>query len=191
MKIFAIDPGSEESSYVVWDPPTETVAEHGYNVRNDLLLHKIRALEEHQYLVLERIQSRGMIVGQETFDTAEFVGTLAEAYAHKYLVHKLFRQKVRIHFCGTANCGDPNVRRAVIDRFGGENKAIGGVKCPKCKGKGWFGSGRPVCPECGGKKWKHVPGKLLGLKDDEWQALALALCFFDTALTGREKGGNE
>ena len=187
MRIFAIDPGDEESSYVIWDPIHETVLEHGYNVRNDVLLHKVRAQEDHQFLILERIQARGISVGQETFDTAEYVGALGEAYVHKYLVHRVFRTKVRVHFCGTPNSNDGTVRRAILDRFGGEKKAIGGIKCPKCKGKGWFGSGRKVCPACQGFKWRHLPGKLIGIKDDEWQALALALYFGDNHLTGREK----
>ena len=187
MKIFAIDPGSEVSSFVIWDPVPNIIHEHGLDVTNAVLIQRIRALEEQMHLVVERIASQGMIVGQETFDTADYVGALGEAYIHKYLVHKILRRVVKLGLCGDSKAKDSNVRQFVIDYFGGQDKAIGGKKCGKCKGKGWFGSGRQECPACKGAKWKHLPGKVFGFAEDEWQAMALAIYFFDNHLTGKEK----
>ncbi len=189
MKIFAIDPGSEKSSFVIWDPVQDIILEHGLDVGNPVLIQRVRVLEEQMHLVIERIASQGMIVGQETFDTAEFVGALGEAYIHKYLVHKILRRVVKLGCCGDSRAKDCNLRQFVIDRFGGQHKAIGGEKCPKCKGKGWFGAGRQECPACNGAKWKNPPGKLFGISADEWQAMALAIYFYENLLTGREKRG--
>jgi len=191
MKIFAIDPGSEKSSFVIWDPARDIILEHGLDVGNGILIQRVRTLEEQMHLVIERIASQGMIVGQETFDTADYVGALGEAYVHKYLVHKIFRRTIRIWCCGSPTAGDSNIRRFVIDRYHGEAQAIGGKKCPKCKGKGWFGSGRKECPVCKGAKWRYPPGKLFGIAADEWQAMALAIYFFENLLFGREKKGGE
>ena len=187
MKIFAIDPGSEVSSFVIWDPVPNVIHEHGLDVTNGVLIQRVRALEEQMHLVVERIASQGMIVGQETFDTADYVGALGEAYVHKYLVHKIFRRLVKVGCCGDSKAKDSNVRQFVIDYFGGQDKAIGGKKCGKCKGKGWFGSGRQECPACKGAKWKHPPGKVFGFAEDEWQAMALAIYFFENLLTAKEK----
>ena len=191
MKIFAIDPGSEKSSFVIWDPARDIILEHGLDVGNGILLQRVRTLEEQMHLVIERIASQGMIVGQETFDTADYVGAVGEAYVHKYLVHKIFRRTVRLGCCGNSTAGDANLRRFVIDRYQGEAEGIGGKKCPKCKGKGWFGSGRKECPVCKGAKWRYPPGKLFGIAADEWQAMALAIYFFENLLFGREKKGGE
>ena len=45
---------------------------------------------------------------------------------------------------------DQAVKRYLIGEYGGEAAAIGGKKCPRCKGKGWKGPGRPQCTECKG-----------------------------------------
>jgi uncharacterized OB-fold protein len=87
---------------------------------------------------------------------------------------------VTMHLCKSTRAKDTNVRQAIIDLYGGEEKAIGGKKCPECKGKGWFGPGRPVCPKCDGKKWKTPPGPLNGIATDVWAALAVAITFAET-----------
>jgi len=55
---------------------------------------------------------------------------------------------------------DSTIRQAMLDRYGpGREKAIGK---------------------------KKSPGPLYGIRKDEWQALALAVTFFDCELTGSD-----
>jgi hypothetical protein len=86
-----------------------------------------------------------------------------------------------MHLCHqTKGVNDSVIRQRLIDKYGGKDKAIGGVRCPNCKGKGWSGSGRPVCDVCQGEKWKHPPGPLHGITADVWQALAVAVTFSES-----------
>jgi hypothetical protein len=69
------------------------------------------------------------------------------------------RKDVKLHLCGQTRAKDSNIRAALIDRFGGKEKAIGK---------------------------KASPGPLYGLKADAWQALALAVTWLDLHGTPKE-----
>jgi len=58
---------------------------------------------------------------------------------------------VKMHLCGQARAKDANIRQALIDRFGGA-AAIGR---------------------------KAAPGPLYGISGDVWQALGLAVTWWD------------
>ncbi|MCB1033869.1 MAG: hypothetical protein KDD47_08565, partial [Acidobacteria bacterium] len=57
---------------------------------------------------------------------------------------------IRVHLCGNASATQAQIRAALIERCGGDRLAVGGKRCPDCKGKGWRGAGRPTCGSCGG-----------------------------------------
>jgi hypothetical protein len=88
----------------------------------------------------------------------------------------VFRHDVKMHLCGRATANDSNIRAALIDLFGGESKAIGGVKCKTCKGKQWTGRNHDPCTQCE-DGWKYPPGPLNGVAADVWSALAIAVCW--------------
>jgi hypothetical protein len=159
MAVLAIDPGSDMSAFVVWDG--ETVGEHA-KWPNEQLLSHIRHDDGclPRVCVIEQVASYGMPVGAEVFETVRWAGRFEEAFvsrdAHRYglhACHRLVRREVKLHLCGQARAKDSNIRQAVIDRFGGKEKAIGK---------------------------KASQGPLYGLKADEWQALALAIAFHDS-----------
>jgi hypothetical protein len=148
--VLAIDPGPEWSSLVLWDGERVQYRDTRLNVG-------LLACLEHDpmpyHIVIEWIASYGMPVGAEVFDTARWVGRFQEAAeARGFPVSLTVRREVKLHLCGQARAKDANIRQAIIDRFGGKEKAIGK---------------------------KHSQGPLYGLKADEWQALALALTFSD------------
>ena len=180
--ILAIDPGTYKSAWVIFDG--ETV--EGGIVANDDMLDVIRGGPESGVLAIEKIESYGMAVGEDTFETCFWSGRFAETWYNAYTggeVCRIGRKAIKLHLCGSARAKDPNVRQALIDRFGGDAIAIGGAKCAKCKGKGWFGAGRPVCDLCDGSKWLHAPGPLFGVSSHVWAALAVAITFYDSEKT--------
>lgn len=160
MKVLAIDPGTTESAFVLYDgrrPLDYGIAE------NDALLTRLWRAPHGcwmgAHLAVEMIASYGMPVGAEVFETCVWIGRFIEAWksptnapGHFSLV---YRQKVKLHLCGLARAKDSNIRTALIDRFGpGKDKAVG---------------------------TKKAPGPLYGIKSDVWQALALAVTFADGA----------
>jgi len=128
-------------------------------------------------LILEMPKASGMPASNELFEACAHVGRFIECWGGRWSFAA--RGAVKIHLCGRAAATDSNVRAALLDRFGGEAYAIGGKKCPKCKGKGWFGPGRPVCPVCDGSCWEVPPGPLHGVAGDAWAALGVACYWAD------------
>lgn len=154
MTVLAIDPGSERSAWVLWDG--QTVLRHGIEVNVRMLFlvaHTNADAFDCAYvddIVVEKIASYGMPVGAEVFDTEFFCGRLYQAAFRG--TQRMPRRDVKLHLCGQARAKDANIRQALIDRFGGKDKAIGK---------------------------KSAPGPLYGIKADEWQALALAVTWHD------------
>lgn len=158
--VLAIDPGPEQSAYVCYD--NGALLSFG-KIGNDELLDVIRRTSEP--VVIEMIASYGMAVGAEVFETCVWIGRfmleaerteLADApFGTPRTVARVYRREVKLHLCGQARAKDGNVRQAVLDRYGGKDKAIGR---------------------------KATPGPLYGVKADCWQALALAITYSDTAL---------
>lgn len=195
MILYAIDPGPEESGLVDlrYGPGfPEPVIHNWWKWPNGDTLARLEVPEQHPttHLAIEMPQCYGMPVGRSVLETCEWVGIFRQAFGLERST-KVYRSDVIIHLCGARNYrdeqsgklrghGDSSVRVALIDRFGGsKEKAIGGLKCQTCKGKGWCGRGRPTCHHCGGTKWEHPPGPLHGVTKDCWSALAVAVTYMD------------
>lgn len=101
-------------------------------------------------MAIEMVASFGMPVGSEVFDTCVWIGRFIQAWNGSS--SRVFRRDVKLHLCGQARAKDGNVRQALIDRWGGKEKAIG---------------------------TKLAPGPLRGVSADVWQALAVAVTFAD------------
>jgi hypothetical protein len=162
MLILAVDPGTTQSGWVIYDPIRNSVVNCGID-KNQTVMDLVRTeIGPDLWFVCERISCQGMAVGQETFDTVEFIGALFHQALgprgwdrrHDFMVK---RTEVKIHLCGTARAKDPNIRQAILDRF----PATGGGKCP----------------QVGTKK---QPGPLFGVHAHIWSALAVALTWNET-----------
>jgi hypothetical protein len=120
--LLAIDPGSAESAYVLLDG--SQIIDKGKCPNGDLLtsLHDDLAFTEASVCVIEMIASYGMPVGREVFDTCIWIGRFLEAWtvSRGLPCDLLFRRDVKLHLCGQARAKDPNIRRALIDRYGGD-----------------------------------------------------------------------
>lgn len=159
--ILAIDPGTTESAWVMYNPVNRKLVSFEKEPNRALL----EWLEEGTGIyarggpvgtaVIEKIESNGMPVGSEVFETVFWSGRFAQALAQRGVaVARLPRRAVKLHLNGTMRgSNDSTVRQALIDKFGPGKKAIG---------------------------TKKAPGPLYGVAGDVWAALAVAVTFAET-----------
>ncbi len=156
--ILAIDPGPAESAFVLYgDRAIET---HG-KWPNERLLVSLRNIRSElgspfgmaDVLVIEKIASYGMPVGEEVFSTCVWSGRFAEAWG--MATEWVTRGQVKMHLCQSMRAKDGNVRQALIDLFGGE----------AARGR------------------RASPGPLYGVSGDVWSALAVAVTYADRRTT--------
>ena len=159
-RIVAVDPGSESSGVVLFDPVCSEPVVYAAKVENDHLLAWLHAkaipydvagwhhLTGPHVLVVEMMRARGMPFSNDEMRTLVWLGRFIEAWRGEWA--EVYRQDVKLHLCGSAKARDANIRAALIDRFGGKDAAIG------CK---------------------RAPGPLYGVKADAWSALALAATY--------------
>ncbi|MCY1172720.1 hypothetical protein D9M73_128630 [compost metagenome] len=160
MLILAIDPGTTESGWVLYDNGTL----QGSGVKpNDEMLDYL----DHNggfdptrncRLAIEMIASYGMAVGREVFETCVWIGRFKQAWHTPAAVELVYRKDVKLHLCGTPRAKDPNVRQALIDLY----PATGGGKTPQ------IGT-------------KSQPGPLFGVSSHAWPALGVAVTFASRA----------
>ncbi len=113
--ILAIDPGNEESAYVLMDEKTYKPIEFG-KVGNPLMLIKLNELKYNK-LVIEMIASYGMPVGASVFDTCVWIGRFIQNRKCPDFEY-IYRKEEKINLCGSMKAKDSNIRQALIDRFG-------------------------------------------------------------------------
>ena len=146
--VLAIDPGPTESAWALFEDGKPS---HFAKVGNDHMAGFLRGLHPRiTAVVIEKVESFGMAVGAEVFETVYWSGRFAEA-AHPLPVHRIGRKAIKLHLCGSMRAKDTNIRQALIDRYGG--------------------------PEAIGRK--SNPGPLYGISGDVWSALAVAVTFTD------------
>lgn len=177
MSVMAIDPGNVKSAWCRFDGAR--VQEFGKCFNEELLARLTQLERTGCHIAIEYMSPRGMPTSQEEMDTQFWAGRFVQAACGlPWTLVK--RREVKLHLCGSMRAKDSNIRQALIDKFGGEAVAIGAKKCPKCKGKGWFGRDRAKCPECRGDGWRSRPGPLHGIAADVWSALAIAVTWWET-----------
>ena len=174
-----IDPGQEYSAIVQINDDLEVV-DYKY-IDNDLMLQALKdTIIRADHFAVERVRSRFCVVGNDTFDTCEW-SIRFEMAIRRYRPECLLVSSNEVSRALSPNqqLSRHGINTLIIDYFGGRNKAIGGVRCKKCKGKGWVGRGRPTCPACNGGGWEHPPGRLAALRSENnrhlWEALAVAV----------------
>jgi hypothetical protein len=151
MIILAIDPGTEESAFALWDNKEEKLYDKGI-LRNIDLLEKLEYLSKDKnidcHVAIEMIQSYGMPIGKETIETVYWIGQFMHAWKNKNPAVLIFRKDIKLHHCQSMKAKDANIRQSLIDRFGDP-----GVK--------------------------KNQGKLYGVSKDVWSAVAIAVYYGD------------
>lgn len=146
--ILAIDPGPEQSAWLELGGDGRPVA-FAIERNKDLLVRLRRfASAAVDVIVIEQVESFGMAVGREVFETVRWAGRFEEA-ANQFPVVLLPRRVVKLRLCRDSRARDANIRAALLDRFGGAGAV--GVKA-------------------------H-PGPLYGVARDVWSALAIAVAY--------------
>lgn len=149
MKILAIDPGSEQSAFLIWDG--------AHIIGMDIIpnAEMLRAIREYPSFdgcdcYIEKVASMGMSVGATVFTTVFWYGRFFQEWLANFQVEPTLveRKPIKLHHCGVARANDSNIRQALIDRFGDPGK-------------------------------KSSPGKLYGVKSHLYAALALATYAYD------------
>lgn len=115
--ILGIDPGYTQSAWVYLDDSGRPVR-FGID-RNEMVLAALIIERGQHDVVIEKIASMGMAVGEETFDTVLWSGRFIQAYRTLDRTWRLTRMAVKMHLCNSSRARDPNIRQALIDRFGG------------------------------------------------------------------------
>ena len=115
MKILAIDPGTTQSGFTVWDG-TE-ILDCG-KIDNDVMLDYITS-KSYDVLTIEKIVSYGKSVGQSTFDTVFWCGRFYQvAIQADIKTEMVIRREVRLYHCDNdTKAKDANVIQALKDRF--------------------------------------------------------------------------
>ena len=154
--IIAIDPGPTTSG-IVWLSESTSVIRSKAEMNNFNVLNELTMVADYLStdVVIEMIASYGMPVGAEVFETCVWIGQFMRRWydVSRRPAGRLFRREVKLHLCGNVAAKDPNVRQALIDRFGpGRAKAIG---------------------------TKRAPGPLYGVTGDAWAALAVGVTWRD------------
>lgn len=151
--ILAIDPGNIQSAYTF-------IADNYLPVRFGKVdnLEMIEIIENSycEDIVIERIASYGMSVGQEVFDTCVWIGRFYEVARNTNCqrLSLMFRKDVKLNLCNSMRAKDSNIIQALIDRF-----------APNTSNKG--------------KGVKASPGWFHGFSKDVWQSYALAVTYHD------------
>lgn len=148
MTILAVDPGTTESGWVVYEDG-KVVASGVFG--NSCMLETI-AETPAKRLAIEMIASYGMAVGREVFETCVWIGRFKQAFRDPDAVELVYRRDVKLHLCGTSKAKDPNIRQALLDLF----PRTGGGRTPQ------IGT-------------KAQPGPLYGVSSHAWAALGVAV----------------
>ena len=113
MTTIGIDPGPREFSWVQWNGSRVVAC-------GDCPNRNASALDQNKgsVIAIEWIESFGMAVGREVFETVFSIGAMATAAANVCHVRLVPRRDVKLHLCASPRAKDGNIRQALIDRFG-------------------------------------------------------------------------
>lgn len=117
-RVLAIDPGPVQSAFLQLADGELVYAGFGIWPNEALLTSIGLGNIAINVLVIEQVEGFGMAVGREVFETVHWAGRFHQA-ALPTTVAMVTRKAVKLHLCGNLRAKDPNIRQALIDRFGG------------------------------------------------------------------------
>ena len=160
-KILAIDPGTTESGCVVVEHDGHEISKvlRGEKIANELLLAQLPHYVGSCDIAVEMVASYGMAVGREVFETCVWIGRFMQAAGSLRPADversRIYRTDEKSTLCHSQKAKDSNIVQALVDRY--------------AYGQPNFGKGT-----------KRAPGFFYGFKKDTWQAMAVAVTYFDT-----------
>ena len=160
MNILTLDPGTTHTAWMLYDTARQLPVKFDWVENSDILV----ILENNggdlsfNHVVCEGIQSYGMPVGRETFETCIWIGRFMQLADNRVPFQIMYRRDVKLNLCNSVRAKDSNVRQALLDRF----PATGGGKTPQ------VGT-------------KAARGPLYGVSKHVWSTLAIAVTWCDCA----------
>jgi len=164
LKIVGIDPGPVESAFCELNCESfpiggNSTIGHAGIVYNDQMFREFDQLSvvpspsepyTSRIFVFEKVESFGMPVGADVFETVWWTGRFMQYIYDQIGVPplRITRREIKLHLCNSARAKDANIRQALIDRYGD-------------------------------KGTKKNPGQTYGFKRDMWSALAIATTFYE------------
>lgn len=137
--ILCIDPGNSQSGTVLLSDAWEIEAA-GVKSNPEIieLLRDAKRLRSSDVLVIETVESFGMPVGREVFETVWWSGRFCEAWMDRGgVIARVTRKQVKIALCGTMKAKDPHIRQRLIDLYGGPDEVRKGGRLAKVKSHAW------------------------------------------------------
>lgn len=116
MILLAIDPGSEQSAFVLYD--TETKDIYDKRILDNGLLMGYMCDVDFDELAIEMIACYGMPVGKTVFETCVWIGRFIENAKKPFTF--IYRKDEKMFLCNSMKAKDGNIRQALIDLLGKE-----------------------------------------------------------------------
>ncbi len=155
--ILAIDPGNTQSGFCLMNEvncyPVNIGKKPNAEVRDYLkyLFHTLKI----DAMAIEMVESFGMPVGMEVFDTCVAIGRFVQmAEEYGWHVQYIYRKDEKMNLCQSMKANDTTIKRALVDRFA---------------------AGEPNY----GKGTKSDPGWFYGFARDMWSAYAVGVTYVD------------
>lgn len=155
MTILALDPGNTQTGYAVLEMPEFRLIKFGKADNTSLLTLVANSdiLYDVDAVAIEMIDSFGMAVGREVFETCVWIGRFHQASDHPN-THYVYRKEEKEILCGSLRAKDANIRRALIDRYARHDLK-------------------------NGKGTKGNPDVFYGVSKDVWAAIAVGVTYYE------------
>lgn len=127
-------------------------------IANSAMLERLKGEFKDTSCAIEMVESYGMAVGKEVFETVLWVGRFYQQWFinNDLPVELIYRRQIKLHHCQSARAKDTNIRQALMDKYGPP-----GVK--------------------------KAPGVTYGLVKHEWSAFAIATFMTERLLQANER----
>lgn len=155
MTILALDPGNTQTGYAILEMPDFRLIKFGKANNTSLLTLVANSdiLYDVDAVAIEMIDSFGMAVGREVFETCVWIGRFHQA-ADPPNTHYVYRKEEKEILCGSLRAKDANIRQALIDRYARHDLK-------------------------NGKGTKGNPDVFYGVSKDVWAAIAVGVTYYE------------
>lgn len=120
MSILGIDPGSSETAFCLIAQDYSILA--AGKVANNEMIFRLRDIP-FAVAAIESIQSYGMAVGREVFDTCYMIGRIQQRIFDLQRPFQMIpRPEYTRRLCGVQKVNDAVLRQALLLRFGGDKR---------------------------------------------------------------------
>lgn len=118
MTTLAVDPGTIQTAFVLWDG--QQIIEADTIPNNQMLAYLEKEHSQDTLCGIEMVESYGMAVGKEVFETVVWIGRFYQqaTLSHFLPPQLVYRRYVKIHHCHDPRAKDTNIRQSLIDKYG-------------------------------------------------------------------------